>query len=279
MSTSVSSAKKRSLGPVSGSLATLVERRWLIWYFVQRQLSRSYRNSFLGILWLVLSPLLMIVLYTLVFSEFLGLRFREGAGAVNFGLYLYCGLIPFMAYGDTVNQSVRSIRSNSTLVQKVVFPLEILPLSAAATAIISQVFGFGMLIFLVALLEHQLHWTAVLIPLMMVPQLLFVLGLSFLGAVVGTYLPDVRETLRAVVRATFFITPILWPADRVPDDLRFLVDYNPIAYLVESYRALVLEGRLPDMSATLWFTLFAGALCLAGFLLFVRVKERFADLV
>lgn len=279
MSTAVSRAKKRSLGPVSGSLATLVERRWLIWYFVQRQLSRSYRNSFLGILWLVLSPLMMIVLYTLVFSEFLGLRFRDGAGAVNFGLYLYCGLIPFMAYSDAVNQSVRSIKSNSTLVQKVVFPLEILPLSAAASAVISQVFGFAMLIFLVALLEHQLHWTAVLIPLIMVPQMLFVLGLSFLGSVVGTYLPDVRETLRAVVRATFFITPILWPADRVPDNLKFLVDYNPVAYLVESYRALVLEGRLPDLSATLWFTLFFGALCLGGFLLFVRVKDRFADLV
>lgn len=279
MSTIVPSAKNESLGPVSGSLATLYERRWLIWYFVQRQLSRSYRSSFLGILWLVLSPLLMIVLYTLVFSEFLNLRFREGAGPVNFGLYLYCGLIPFMAYSETVNQSVKSIKSNSTLVQKVVFPLEILPLSGAATAVISQVFGFGTLIFLVALLEQQLHWTVVFIPLVMIPQLLFVLGLSFLGSVVGTYLPDTRETLRAFVRATFFITPILWPADRVPDDLRFLVDYNPIAYLVGAYRALVLEGRLPGMQATLWFTLFAGALCLAGFLLFVRVKDRFADLV
>lgn len=92
MSTAVSSAKKRLLEPVSGSLTTLVERRWLIWHFVQDQLSRSYRNSFLGVLWLVLSPLLMIILYTLVFSEFLGLRFREGADilspkrALNYGI-------------------------------------------------------------------------------------------------------------------------------------------------------------------------------------------------
>lgn len=285
MSTNVSSAKKgtrgASRGPVSASLATLFERRWLIWYFVQRQLSRSYRGSFLGIFWIFLGPLLMIILYTLVFSEIIGLRFREGQSTANFGLYLYCGLIPFLAYSDTVNQGVNSIRKNSSLVQKVVFPLEILPLSTAATGVINQVFGFAGLILLVALLEGTLHWTAILIPLVMVPQLLFNLGLSYLGAVAGTYLPDIQETLRAVVRASFFITPILWPADMLPEGsaLRPLVDYNPLAYLVEAYRDLVLEGQLPDATSTFWFTLFAAALCAAGFMLFTRVKERFADLV
>lgn len=260
-------------------MGALFERRWLIWYFVQRQLSRSYRGSFLGIFWIFLGPLLMIILYTLVFSEIIGLRFREGGSVANFGLYLYCGLIPFLAYSDTVNQGVGIIRKNSSLVQKVVFPLEILPLSTAATAVINQVFGFAGLILFVALLERQLYLTVLLIPLVMIPQLLFNLGLSYLGAVVGTYLPDVQETFRAVVRATFFITPILWPADMVPDHLGFLITYNPIAYLVEAYRAVVLEGRLPDMTATFWFTLFSAALLLVGFLVFTRVKQRFADLV
>ncbi|MEJ7871554.1 MAG: hypothetical protein WKF67_04795, partial [Rubrobacteraceae bacterium] len=93
--------------------------------------------------------------------------------------------------------------------------------------------------------------------------------------------PDVQETLRAIVRATFFVTPIIWDADRIPadSDLRFLVDYNPLAYLVDSYRAVVLEGRLPDMTTTLWFTLFSTVLLVFGFLLFTRVKQRFADLV
>jgi ABC-type polysaccharide/polyol phosphate export permease len=279
LSTTVSSAKKRSLGPVSGSLATLYERRWLIWYFVQRQLSRSHRNSYLGIVWIFLGPLLMVALYTVVFSQIIGLRFREDGSVTNFGLYLYCGLIPFLAYSDTVNRSVSSIRNNSTLVQKVVFPMEILPLSTAATAVINQIFGFGALILLVALLEREVHLTALLIPLIIVPQLLFSLGLGYLGAVVGTYMPDMQETLRAVVRATFFITPIIWPADRVPENLQFLVDYNPLAYLVGAYRALVLEGRLPGGMETLWFTLFAAGLCVAGLALFVRLKPRFADLI
>ncbi len=231
--------------------------------------------------WVFLGPLLMIILYTLVFSEILGLRFRQVEGVTNFGLYLYCGLIPFLAFSTSINKSVGSIRSNSTLVQKVVFPLEILPLSTAVTAVLDQIFQFSALAVLILILGTELQWTMLLIPLLMIPQLLFYLGLGYLGSVVGTYLPDVQETLRAIVRAMFFLTPILWPVSMVADRkyLSLVVDLNPLAYLVGAYRALVFEGRLPDGLATLYFTLFALALCFVGFLLFTRAKRHFADLV
>ena len=221
----------------------------------------------------------MIALYTLVFSEILGLRFRQVDGVTNFGLYLYCGLIPFLAFGETINKAVGSIRSSSTLVQQVVFPLEVLPLSTAVTAVLNQMFQFSALTVLILILGTSLHWTMLLIPLLMIPQLLFYLGLGYLGSVVGTYLP--QETLRAVVRAMFFLTPILWPISAVADKkyLSLVVDLNPLAYLVGAYRALIFEGRLPDMLPTLYFTLFAAALCIAGLLLFDRTKKHFADLI
>lgn len=231
--------------------------------------------------WIFLGPLLMIALYTLVFSEILNLRFRQVDGITNFGLYLYCGLIPFIAFSDTVNKAVNSIRSNSTLVQKVVFPLEILPLSTSITAVLNQIFQFSALTVLVLILGANLHWTILLIPLFMVPQLLFYLGLAYLGSVVGAYLPDTQETLRAIVRATFFITPIIWPASKVADReyLSLVVDLNPLAYLVGAYRTLVFEGQLPGTLSTLYFTIFAATLFAVGFLLFNRVKRHFADLV
>lgn len=231
--------------------------------------------------WVFLGPLLMIALYTLVFSEILGLRFRHVEGVTNFGLYLYCGLIPFLAFADAMNKSVGSIRGNSTLVQKVVFPLEILPLSTAVTAVLNQIFQFCALTVLVLVLGTDLHWTILLIPFLMIPQLLFYLGLGYLGSVVGTYLPDVQETLRSVVRAMFFLTPIIWPVSMVADRkyLGLVVDLNPLAYLVGAYRTLVFEGRLPGGLATLYFTVFAIALCAVGFLLFNRAKRHFADLV
>lgn len=271
---------KNRFGAVAEALKGLYERRWLAAYFVQRQLAQTTKGSFLGFAWLFLTPLFMIILYTLVFSEIIGLRFRETDSATNFGLYLYCGLIPFLALSDSLNKSVASIRGNSTLVQKVVFPLEILPMSTAVTAFVSQFFGLAGLIVLVAALERELHWTMGLLPLIMIPQLLFLLGLAYLVALIGTYLPDVKETLSAVARAMFFITPIIWPEELARDrGLGFLIDYNPLAFIVGAYRDFVLEGAIPDASSLLNFTLLSGALLVLGFLLFVWRKREFADLV
>ena len=279
MSTKARSAKLGSLGALLGSLATLYDRRWLIKYLVQRQMAKSYRDSYLGLVWAFLAPLMMVVLLTAIFSEVLGIRFREvtGDSALNFGLFLYCGLLPFLAYSQAVTMGVNVIRRNSGLVTKVVFPLEILPLAGVLEALIQNAFGLGALMLVLVVLEHQLHLTAFLLPLVLVPQVLFTLGLSYLMAVAGTYLPDIRESLRAFIRMTFFITPIIWPAGKVPESARFLVDYNPLAFLVEAYRILILEGQLPFGEKAIYFSLFAVALFVIGLVVFNRTKHNFVD--
>ncbi len=281
MSAKAPSAKPGYWGKILGSLATFYEKRWLVKYLAQREVSRNYEASYLGLVWAFLSPLLMVILLTVIFSEVIGIRFREvtGDSALNFGLYLYCGLIPFLAYSQAVSQGVNVIRRNSNLVQGVVFPLEILPVTTVIASLIQSVIGVGALMVVLAVLEHRLNWTVALLPLVIVPQLLFTVGLSYLMAVAGAYVPDVRETLKAVVRATFFITPIIWPVSRVPEDWRFLVDYNPLAILVGSYRALILEGELPSAKGIIYFSLFALTLFVLGFVVFNRVKHRFADLI
>ena len=217
MSTKTPSTKSYA-GASTEALATFYRRRWLIKYFVQRQLTRSYQRSYLGFLWAFLGPLLMVVLLTAVFSEIIGIRFREveGDSSLNFGLYLYCGLLPFLAYSEALSKGVNSIRASSGLIQKVVFPLEVLPFTVTVTSLIDKVFGLGALVFVLVLLGQGLHWTVLLVPLVMVPQLLFILGLAYLLAVAGTYLPDIGEVLRVNVRATFFVTPIIWPVEMLP---------------------------------------------------------------
>lgn len=261
----------------------MYEQRWLIWYFVQRQLTQNYKGSYLGFLWAFLTPLLMIILYTIVFSEILDLRFREveGNSNLNFGLYLYCGLIPFMVYAETANQCVGLVKSNAQLVQRVVFPIEVLPLTSTLANFMSHLFGLGVLIVVIAALNRTLEWTIVVLPVIMFLQLLFIVGLGYLVAVIGAYLPDVKETLRAVVRASFFITPIIWPASRVADKevLSLVVDLNPLAFLVEAYRKLVLDGEIPGVMPMLYFGLFASVLAIFGFVLFNRTKKQFADLI
>ncbi len=275
-------AKRRPLRAVPEALSTLYEKRWLLFYFVQRDLSSSYRKSFLGFLWIVLAPLLMITLYTLIFSQIVGLRFREveGQGVANFGLYLYCGLIPFLAFTGAINQSVNAIRGNANLVQRVVFPVEILPLSTTLTSFIANSSGLAVLISVVFVLERQLQWTLVLLPAVMALQLVFSLGLSYLMSVLGTYLPDIRQVTQSVTRALFFTTPIIWPpALAYEQGFGFLVDYNPIAFVVMSYRDLVLTGELPPLMPSLWWTLAAVTLLVTSFTLFIFSKKRFADLI
>lgn len=275
------SGAKGPIEAISSSLTELYRRRWLALYFAQRELSSNYRGRYLGFLWALLSPLLMVVMLTLIFSEVIGIKFREvtGDSTLNFGLFLYCGLIPFLAFNDTLSKSMNSIRSNLALVKKVVFPLEILPLTRAVTVQIDKVFGLVALIFIVVLMEHRLNWTILFLPLLIALQLVFSIGLSYLFAVIGTYLPDIRETLRVFIRGMFFVTPIIWTPDRLPSNLRWVADYNPLAFLVEAYRDLVLEGTFPALSTTLWFSLFAVALLAGGFFIFARTKQNFADLI
>jgi ABC-type polysaccharide/polyol phosphate export permease len=275
------SGRKGLLEGISDSLATLYRRRWLAVYFAQREIYRTYRTSYLGFLWALLAPLLMIVLLTLVFSEIIGIKFREvtGDSSLNFGLFLYCGLLPFLAFSEAMTKATNSIRANTALVQRVVFPLEVLPLTRAMTVQIDKIVGLGVLIIVVAVVESRLNLTILLLPVLLILQMIFITGLCYFFAVVGTYLPDVREALRSFVRAMFFITPVIWPPERLPEDLRWVTDYNPLAFLVEGYRDLVLEGTVPSASSTLWFALFAVLFCLAGFALFVRTKQNFADVL
>jgi ABC-type polysaccharide/polyol phosphate export permease len=281
LATYTSSANKGSAGAFFDALATFYRRRWLLRYFVHRQVTRKYRKSLLGFAWAFLSPLIWVFFLTLIFSEIVGLRFRvvEGDPTLNFGLYLYCGLLPFLAFSEAANKGLNTITGNSGLVQQVVFPLELLPLANVITSMIDKIFGLGALLVVLLVFGIELHWTISLLPLIIVLQLVFVLGLTYLMAILGTYLPDVGEMTRPVIRGMFFVTPIIWTPDRLPENLRWVVDYNPLAYLVEAYRDLILNSELPGGMATLYFTLFSVALFVAGFALFVRLKPQFADLL
>ena len=279
MATYTSSEKRGLGGAFFDALGTFYRRRWLLGYFIHRQVTRSYRRSYLGLTWAVLGPLIWVFFLALIFSHVIGIKNRgvEGDPTLNFGLYLYCGLLPFLAFSEALNKGLNSIRSNSGLVQKVVFPLEILPFTNAIASMVDKVFGFGALLIMLLFFGRTLHWTLLYMPVIVVLQLLFILGLTYIMAVLGTFLPDVGEVMRPVIRGMFFVTPILWPPDRLPESLSWIEDYNPLAYLVNAYRDLILDGTLPGALSTLYFALFSVALFVFGFALFVRLRPRFAD--
>lgn len=279
MATYTSSEKRGLGGAFFDALGTFYRRRWLLGYFIHRQVTRAYRRSYLGLTWAVLGPLVWVFFLALIFSNVFDFKDRlvQGDPTLNFGLYLYCGLLPFLAFSEALNKGLNSIRSNSGLVQKVVFPLEILPFTNAIASMVDKVFGFGALLIMLLFFGRTLHWTLLYMPVIVVLQLLFILGLTYIMAVLGTFLPDVGEVMRPVIRGMFFVTPILWPPDRLPESLSWIEDYNPLAYLVNAYRDLILAGTLPGALSTLYFALFSVAIFVLGFALFVQLRPRFAD--
>jgi ABC-2 type transport system permease protein len=279
LATYTSSDKQSLAGEFFDALGTFYRKRWLLGYFIHRQVTRSYRRSYLGLVWAILGPLVWVFFLALIFSNVIGIRDRavEGDPTLNFGLFLYCGLLPFLTFSEALNKGINSIRSNSGLVQKVVFPLEILPFTNAIASTVDKVFGFGALLIILLLFGRTLHPTLLYMPVIVVLQMIFILGLTYIMAVLGTFLPDVAEVMRPVIRGMFFVTPILWPPDRLPDSLSWIEDYNPLAYLVNAYRDLILNGTLPGTLSTLYFTLFSVALFIFGFALFVRLRPKFAD--
>ena len=278
MTTHTSSAKN-SAGAFFDALASFYRNRWLLRYFIHRQVTRSYRRSYLGLVWAILGPLVWVFFLALIFSNVLDIKDRtvQGDPTLNFGLFLYCGLLPFLTFSEALNKGINSIRSNSGLVQKVVFPLEILPFTNAIASMVDKVFGFGALLIMLLLFGRTLHPTLLYMPVIVVLQVIFILGLTYIMAVLGTFLPDVAEVMRPVIRGMFFVTPILWPAGLLPENLSWIENYNPLAYLVNAYRDLILNGTLPGALSTLYFTLFSVALFIFGFALFVRLRPKFAD--
>ena len=279
MATYTSSGKQSLGGGFFDALATFYRKRWLLGYFIHRQVTRSYRRSYLGLVWAILGPLVWVFFLALIFSNVIGIKDRnvEGDPTLNFGLFLYCGLLPFLTFSEALNKGINSIRSNSGLVQKVVFPLEILPFTNAIASMVDKVFGFGALLIMLLVFGRTLHPTLLFMPVIVVLQVIFILGLTYIMAVLGTFLPDVAEVMRPVIRGMFFVTPILWPAGLLPENLSWIENYNPLAYLVNAYRDLILNGTLPGALSSLYFTLFSVALFIFGFALFVRLRPRFAD--
>ncbi|MBS1809267.1 MAG: ABC transporter permease [Acidobacteria bacterium] len=255
------------------------EHRDLIRSMVQRELSSRYKGSLMGIGWAIISPAVMIVIFTIIFSGIFGARFGNAGGHLSFAVYLFCGLLPWIAFSEGVQRATNSLIENINLVKRVVFPMEVLPVNLAFAAIITQLLGTIVLLIAHLLIERQLHLTVLLLPLLLIPQLLATIGLGWLMASLGVFLRDMPQINQLVLMAWMYLTPIFFPENLIPPNYFWLVKFNPMAPLIRSYRRILLEGQLPDWSG-LSFTLAFAVVCFViGYWWFQRTKKAFADLL
>jgi lipopolysaccharide transport system permease protein len=244
----------------------------------RRDLAARYRGSLLGVAWALLTPFLMMALYTTVFSVFLKVRLSSDAGPTAFALYLLAGLLPWTAFADAAGRSVLIIVGQQNLVKKVVFPLETIPLSVVCTALVQHAIALGL--FLLAVLFWQ-GWSAtlLLLPLALAPLALLTTGASLLLASLGVFLRDLGQAIGLLLTVGLFLTPIFYGPAAVPAPFDALVAANPFTALVALYRQIILDGRVEATWGLAWLYLVAVAVCALGALWFARTKRAFADVL
>lgn len=257
----------------------LPRRFELILSLARRELVARYRGSFLGIVWALLTPVVMIAIFTFIFAGIFGARFGANGSTWDYALYLFCGLLPWTMFQDTLVQSATTIVNHSNLVKRVVFPLETLPIAQALSSLGNQLFGTVALLIAIVIMHQELHLTILWLPALIIPQLLFTLGAAWLIAALGVFLRDIAQGISLILSAWMFLTPIIYPESIVPDRYRFFININPFTALVRSYRRILLEGAAPDWTGLAYFTGVALISFLFGYWWFARTRKNFADVI
>ena len=251
----------------------------LIFSFAKRELLGRYKGSALGIAWAVLTPVVMIAIFTFIFAGIFGARFGIDQSHWDYALYLFCGLLPWSMFQESVQQSANTIVVNANLVKRVVFPLEALPAAQVFAALGNQLFATIALLIATIIIRHQLEITALWLPALLIPQLLFALGAAWLIASLGVFLRDIAQGMTLLLMAWMYLTPIIYPESIVPERFRLLIDLNPFTSLVRSYRHIFLDGSAPDWPGLAYFSAVALVVFLFGYWWFARTRKSFADVV
>ncbi|HEX9918581.1 MAG TPA: ABC transporter permease [Pyrinomonadaceae bacterium] len=251
----------------------------LIRSLARRELAARYRGSVLGVVWAMLTPAVMISIYTFIFAGIFGARFGERGTAWDYALYLFCALLPWTAFQDSLQVSSNVIVAHANLVKRVVFPLEALPVAQVLAALATQMLGTIVLLAATLIIRRELHPSLLWLPVLVLPQLLLMLGASWLVASLGVFLRDTGQVVSLLLVAWMFLTPIIYPEQLVPARYQAFINANPFTPLVRNYRRIILEGATPDWGGLAYFTLFALAVFVCGYWWFARTRKNFADVI
>jgi lipopolysaccharide transport system permease protein len=260
-------------------------KRMLLRTLVKRDISARYRGSFLGMLWPLLTPLFMLAVYTFVFGTIYKTRWtipgREVAdhSVGEFAVILFAGLIVFQIFAEVVQKAPPLIVGNSNYVKKVVFPIEILPLVTVGTALFHAVVSYVVLLVFVHFVFGSIPSTAILLPVVLAPLVILVVGLSWFFSAIGVFVRDIGEILGPVVTALMFLSPIFFPSSSMPVWVQPYYYLNPMALPVEMSRDVLIFGKIPDLATYGVYLMIALFVCELGFLFFQKVRKGFADVL
>ncbi|WP_282276968.1 ABC transporter permease [Stenotrophomonas sp. PS02297] len=256
--------------------------RFHLWrVLVAQELTARYRGSLLGRAWPLLLPLLMLALYGFVFGVVFRARWPGLAEGdhLGFTLNLFTGLLVHGLLSDSVGQAPVLMQRYGNFVRKVVFPLQILPAVPLGVGLVNLGLGLAILLVVNGVWGSGLHWSALAVPLVLLPYVAMLQGLSLALAALGVYVRDLGQVIGALVMVTLFTSTVFFPRERVPQALAGVVDWNPISWPVEALRGALLHGQWPGMGGVLAYSAAAALVLALGGLCFRALRRGFADVL
>jgi len=260
--------------------ASFWRNRSLIKALISREVLGRYQGSVMGILWSLVNPLLMLLVYTFVFSVIFKARWSPTSESKSeFALALFAGLIVFNLFAECINRAPGLILANVNYVKKVVFPLEVLPWVSLGSALFHATVGFAVWLGAYVILLGMPHTTALLLPIVIIPLIFFIMGLAWGLASLGVYLRDTSQVVGVATTMLMFLSPTFYPATALPEEYRGLLLANPLTPAIEYTRALLYWGNIPDIKLTIAYTIAAMLISWVGFAWFQKTRKGFADVI
>lgn len=246
-----------------------------------RDIKKKYKDSMLGALWGVLVPLIMLAIYTVIFSTIFSAKWKgiEVHSKVDYAVLLFIGLIVYNFFAESLTRAPTAVLHNPNLVKKVVFPLEVLP----PVVVLSSLYNAGVaaiaLAFFVLFSSFTFHWQLFLLPLLIIPLFVLTMGITYLFASLGVFFRDVDQFAALLARVLQYLTPVLYPSIIFPDVIGKWMRLSPLAIYVEQIRALVVAGTTPQWDMYAWAVGWSLLIFFVGYWWFQRTRRAFADVV
>lgn len=263
----------------TGPFRALRRNSALIRSLVRRDVLARYRGSFGDVAWTILHPLLLMLTYFFVFGVVLQSRMGTDTSRSAYALYFLAGMLPWLAFSETVGRSPHVIVEHRNFVKKLIFPVDILPVVQTISGLVTS--AFALVVFALALLaiKGTIPLTALALPVIVLPQAMLTLGIAWTLSALGVFLRDLTQIIGFVLTLVFFLTPICYPESALPAQAAGFLTASPIYGLVREYRHVLLDARWPGLLsvAKLWLT--GGVVFFLGYAIFTKLRRTFADVV
>jgi len=254
--------------------------RKLIKTLAKREVVGRYRGSVMGLMWSFFNPVLMLLVYTFVFSVIFKTKWNSGSDSkTEFALVLFSGLLVFNLFAECVNRAPTLILSNTNYVKKVVFPLEILPWVILSTSLFHMVVSFMVWLIFYIIFFGQPHLTMLVMPLILLPLIFFTIGITWILASLGVYLRDVSQIVGIMTTTLMFLSPIFYPISSLPKQYQDILYLNPLALIIEQTRESLIWGHRPDLLILALSTCISMVMSWIGFAWFQKTRKGFADVL